>query len=125
MSSIYEHTRGIKEVTDCLQTAVGDMGKSPGQSRYQTGVHILPLRWKDDDLGVATEVDTLGVIFYKSYHNSVKTREIPIANLARELRVCLGEFPKKYEKRDAHLIFYHAGHAEQNIWRSELPIWTS
>jgi hypothetical protein len=125
VSLINEHARDIKEVTERLQAAVDDTWKTRGQNRYRAWVHVLLLRWKDDDLGVATEVDALGFIFSKSYHYNVETWEIPNAKPVRELQFRLGEFLTKYDKQDALLIVYYAGHAEQNIRRSEPPIWAS
>ena len=111
----------MKKVTEYLPTTVDDIWKLGGQNRYQAGVRILLLQWKDDDVGLATEIDVLGGVSYKSYHYNVETWGIPGTNAVRELQVRLGEFVKKHDKHDALLIFYHSGHTEQNIRRSEPP----
>ena len=125
MSLSNEHAPDIKSVTQRLQEAVDETWKTRGRSRYKSGVNVLLLHWKDDDLGVTEEIELLRVIFSESYHYSVESWEIPGEKPTRELQRRIAEFIDSFDKPDALLIVYYAGHAIQNEQRDDSPIWVS
>ena len=79
-----EHTPDIKCVTRRLQAAVDETWHKRDQKGY-SNVHVLLLRWEDDDLNVTVELEELGVIFSRCYHYSVESWQIPSEKPATRL----------------------------------------
>lgn len=123
MSSVGEHAPDVKSIVERLQAAVDAAAPTRGQSRY-TEVHVLMLYWKDDDLGVASEIRDLASIFIKTFHYLVESWEIPSEKPTRCIQERMNKF-LKYDSLESLLIVYYAGHAIQNEQCSEPPIWIS
>lgn len=87
-----------------------------------SAVNVLLLSWKDDDLGVETEIVELDNVLRNIYRYSVEVWTIPSRKSHNELGDRLRDFTKKYEKEDSLLIVYYGGHgylndSRQLVWR--------
>jgi hypothetical protein len=81
-------------------------------SLLYTSVHVLLLRWKDDDLGVAEEADQLAKVFSDSYHFEVTTGLIPSDSPSRWLsRKILNFVELEDDSRQTLKIVWYGGHS--------------
>jgi hypothetical protein len=124
VSLVSEHAPDIECVTRRLQAAVDETWKTRDQKGYSE-VHVLLLRWEEDDLKVAVELEELGIIFSKCYNYSVELWRIPSEKPATKLQRRLADYVDNFDTPNTLLIVYYAGHAMQNEQRDESPIWVS
>jgi len=82
------------------------------------------VRWEEDDLGVAKEIEGLELMLRDTYNFEVDTFAIPSAkrgylDLVDRIRLLL----KKYDLEDNLFILYYGGHAGQD--EQSQPAWVS
>ena len=84
-------------------------------------VHALLLSWKEDDLGVADEVEELENVLRIDYAcQSVRRWEIPSLKPYSNLEDELYQFKKAHSSSDSLLIVYYAGHGyldHSRLWK--------
>lgn len=107
----------------------GQLYRSRAHSRVYTGspysaVNVLLLSWKDDDLGVADELDRLQHVLENHYRYSVETWSIPSNDSHNSLGDRLREFTKTHAVKDALLIVYYGGHGYLNASRLHIWAWS-
>jgi hypothetical protein len=73
-------------------------------------VHVLLLKWADDDLGVADELKQLKGFFYNKYCFNVDTFDIPSEYPYDALEWRLADFKSNYSIPENLLIVYYGGH---------------
>lgn len=86
-----------------------------------TSVHVLLLRWIDDDLQVQREINDLRCVFRERFHFEVEQWDIPNTNSTRELQDKLYAFQKAHQSELELLIVYYGGHGKfsadgRSIW---------
>ena len=89
--------------------------------RY-SNVQVLLISWKDDDLGVAKEVEKLQNVFNDLYHYDVEVYQIPSVKPDKALKRRILEFLDG-DGEETLLILYYAGHAKKSLQLNEAPIW--
>lgn len=77
--------------------------------RYSS-VHVLLLRWEDDDLGTEREVADLEKVFRDSYHYYTERYEIPTDDPTTQLEYKLNDFRRAYDDGNSLLVLYYGGH---------------
>jgi hypothetical protein len=124
ISLVDEHISSIKHLAADLDEAVKAVWPRRQDIRY-TQVHVLLIRWEDDDLGVITEVQELKHVFQHIYNYSVETYDISSVMPQRTLNQRIQEFLKYDEKNgdETLLIVYYAGHARRVPDSNEPPLW--
>lgn len=90
-------------------------------ARYRN-VQVLLLRWAEDDLGVAWEVEDLEKAF-QSYGFNAETWLIPSENSHLKLMLKAGTFVETHENTDTLFIVYYGGHATINRRRQSTWSW--
>ena len=90
-------------------------------ARYKD-VQVLLLRWAEDDLGVAWEVEDLEKAF-KAYGFKAETWLIPSENSHLKLMLKAGTFVETHENTDTLFIVYYGGHATINRRRQSTWSW--
>ena len=95
--------------------------QATGSPRYSR-VSVLLIQWKEDDLGVATELEKLYNVFKTEYgYDCGKVFKIPERNSQVALMTRLQQLIDN-ASRDHLLIIYYGGHSDdsssqQSIWR--------
>ena len=85
-------------------------------------VYVLLLSWKEDNLGVATEIDQLNLLFRRGCGFQVERFLIPSEESDEAIAECLRDFVRRYQRSDSLLIVYYGGHGKLNDAR--LALWT-
>ena len=85
-------------------------------------MHVLLLKWADDDLAFFKEVNGLYRIFKDLYHFDVEIYDIPNVKPGRSVSKRLLEF-LDCDGQGILRIVYYGGHARQTQQRNECPIW--
>lgn len=89
-----------------------------------TAVHVLLLRWTEDDLGVQVEISALCRVFEIRFHFDVEEWQIPSLNPTRALQKKLYGFQDAHQSETELLIVYYGGHAKadprrgRSIWQA-------
>ena len=89
-----------------------------------TSVHVLLLRWIDDDLHIQMEITKLETVFANHFHFQVEQWQIPSVNPTRALQTKLYSFQDAHQSEEELLIVYYGGHSEadsrrgRSIWRA-------
>jgi hypothetical protein len=124
VSLVEEHIPSIKHLAADLEAAIKAVWPRRRDIRY-THVHVLLIRWEDDDLGVVSEIRELKHVFEDIYNYNVEAYDIPNAMSHRTLNQRIQEFLKYDEKNGDQtlLIVYYAGHARKVHDSNEPPIW--
>ena len=88
-------------------------------------MHVLLLRWVDDDLGVVKEIKDLHHVFTEIYHYDVQLYEIPNAKPDKTLKRRLYDFLQQEEDSMNTMLFivYYGEHARKGLQTNEAPIW--
>ena len=94
----------------------------PSGPNYYTAVHVLLLRWADDDLGVQSEISALHNVFQTQFHFEVEEWQIPSLNPTRALQKKLYDFQNDHQSETELLIVYYGGHAKSDSRRGR-SIW--
>ncbi|MCJ1351262.1 MAG: hypothetical protein MMC33_001246 [Icmadophila ericetorum] len=106
------HLKSIDDFAKDLNAAVKSAFPNSGRGRY-TGVYVLFLRWKDDELGVFKEIEKLGEVLRTK--NNFLTEEYLIPSNGqpqRSLTKKLLGFMDDHEAQDSLLILYYGGHGD-------------
>lgn len=96
-------------------------GSFPIQRRPRNATaSVLMLKWKDDDLGVNSELVRLRDVFHYLYHFQTEIWEIPREKAAQKLSNKIYDWKHEYCEDEAIpgeplplLILFYAGHAER------------
>ena len=110
-----------------LETFAEDLNQAlktsfPPGPNYYTAVHVLLLRWADDDLGIQSEISALRSVFETRFHFDVEEWQIPSLNPTRALQKKLYGFQDAHQSETELLIVYYGGHAKSDSRRGR-SIW--
>ena len=110
-----------------LETFAEDLNQAlkasfPSNPNPYTSVHVLLLRWTEDDLGVQTEISALRRVFESRFHFDVEEWQIPGVNSTRALQKKLYGFQDAHQNQTELLIVYYGGHAKADSRRGR-SIW--
>ncbi|KUJ24440.1 uncharacterized protein LY89DRAFT_776560 [Mollisia scopiformis] len=84
---------------------------NPRRSQRYSTVHVLLIRWKDDDIGVADEVKQLAQLFRDKFNFFVWPYQIPTENSQVELYLHIAQFIQRCGSENDNLIILHySGH---------------
>ena len=128
-----EHHLGqLSDLTGRLEEAINTTNERV-TSRWATRDHpyskvsVLLLSWKDDDLGVRSEVNQLRSLFADTFNYDVDEWQLPSGPTCYlALLNKLGEFTSENGGPDTLIIIYYGGHAYQSAKRASYgPIWVS
>ena len=82
------------------------------------------IRWEQDDLGVAGEVNALASVFESQYGFNVENWQIPANDKSHHnLMQKALDFLDDYDARDNLFILYYAGHGLNNQERQSTWTW--
>ena len=123
-TSFSQNHADIQKLGDDLNEAVQAAWPKRHDIRYSQ-VHVLLLSWKDDDLGVAQEIETLRHVFRDMYNFQVQEYQIPSSKPDRNLKHRVWEFlgHKIIDNKENLLILYYGGHARRAMQSNEAPVW--
>jgi hypothetical protein len=83
----------------------------PRRSQRYSAVNVLLVTWKDDDIGVASEVDELAHLFRDEFSFFVWPYQIPSNNSQVQLQLHVAQFIERCGSSDDNLIIlYYSGH---------------
>lgn len=92
-----------------------------GLARYQqrrvhryAAVNVLLLTWKDDDIGVAAEVEKLEYMFRDVFNFQTWKYQIPSEGSAATLNAFIAQAIRIYGNEECLLIVYYGGHGEES-----------
>ena len=110
-----------------LETFAEDLNQAlktsfPSDPNHYTAVHVLLLRWADDDLGVQSEISALYSVFETQFHFDVEEWQIPSLNPTRALQEKLYGFQYAHQSETELLIVYYGGHGKSDSRRGR-SIW--
>jgi len=99
----------------------------PTKSRRYDNVHVLLLRWAEDDLGTEREIKDLEKVFRETYHYTTECETIPSDDSHNTLEYIITRFRQSYDSPDRPdspynlLILYYGGHGvkkpdNKSIW---------
>ena len=93
---------------------------STSPRRYDA-VHVLLVRWKDDDLGTETEIRDLEIVFRTLYNYKTERALIPSDNAYNSLESIVVDFRQRNDGPNNLLIFYYGGHgvkvsSNKSVW---------
>jgi hypothetical protein len=106
---IIQAPRGVRDIHKGSYTQSLKRVFTTTPRRYDA-VHVLLVRWEDDDLGTETEINDLDKIFRETYHYSTECRTIPTDDAFNSLECTVVNFRQKNDSPDNLLIFYYGGH---------------
>ncbi|KAL8887036.1 MAG: hypothetical protein Q9192_006383 [Flavoplaca navasiana] len=118
----HEHVSKLKEFSQDLQKAIANSFPRPSTS--YTAVHVLLLRWADDDLNVQVELSSLKAVLENQYLFAAEQWDIPSLNSTRALQTKLYDFQNSHQSEDELLIVYYGGHADADRRRGR-SIWAA
>ena len=110
-----------------LETFVDDLNKSltrsfPAEDCSYPAVHVVLVRWVEDDLGVQSEITKLRCIFENQFNFQVEEWYIPTPDPYEFLEDKMFHFKKAHQSKKELLIFYYGGHAGKDLKRGR-SIW--
>lgn len=108
--------------TKDLQDAISDSFPRP-KAPY-TSVHVLLLRWVEDDLNVQEELTSLKRVFEHQFRFATEQWDIPSQNPTRALQTRLYDFQDAHQSENELLIVYYGGHGDADRRRGR-SIWTA
>ncbi|KAL9614187.1 MAG: hypothetical protein Q9204_008848, partial [Flavoplaca sp. TL-2023a] len=118
----HEHISKLEEFSQDLEKAIANSFPRPSTS--YTSVHVLLLRWADDDLNVQVELSSLKAVFENQYLFAAEQWDIPSLNPTRALQTKLYDFQNSHQSEDELLIVYYGGHADADRRRGR-SIWAA
>ena len=98
----------------------------PRRSQRYSVVHVLLLRWQDDDIGVAGEIDSLANLF-RLFNFVVWPYQIPSENSQAQLQLQIAQFIQRCGSDGENLIIlYYSGHGGRNAdGKSSECVWSA
>ncbi|KAG4439647.1 hypothetical protein IFR05_004844 [Cadophora sp. M221] len=115
-----EHIPDIAHFAADLNIAVNAGWAQRHEARYSK-VHVLLLKWVDDDLGVDSELKDLGQVFSGLFRYDVDVFEIPNEKPDKALSRRVIDFLEN-DSDQALFIVYYGGHAKPSQTNGA-PIW--
>lgn len=94
------------------------------EQRYNA-VNVLLLTWRDDDIGVAPEVDRLGKMFGDIFNYKTWSYKIPSENSGARLSSFIAQAVHSYGREDCLLIIYYGGHGDQVVETKSPCTWAA
>jgi hypothetical protein len=89
---------------------------NPRRSQRYSAVHVLLITWKDDDIGVADEVNELTHLFRDKFNFFVWPYQIPSKNSQAQLQLYIAQFILRCGSDDDNLIILHySGHGGKTV----------
>ncbi|KAI4253500.1 MAG: hypothetical protein L6R42_007556 [Xanthoria sp. 1 TBL-2021] len=115
----HDHISKLEVFSQDLQRAISNSFPRPNTSYIS--VHVLLLRWAEDDLNVQDELTSLKEVFENQYHFATEQWDIPSQNPTRALQNKLYDFQNCHQSEDELLIVYYGGHGDpdrrgRSIW---------
>ncbi|KAL8991635.1 MAG: hypothetical protein Q9169_007796 [Polycauliona sp. 2 TL-2023] len=115
----HDHISNLKVFSEDLQSAIANSFPRP-RTAY-TSVHVLLLRWDEDDLNVQVELTMLKLVFESQFRFLCEQFDIPGRDPTRALQKKLYEFQDAHQGEDELLIVYYGGHGDpdrrgRSIW---------
>ncbi|KAL8915002.1 MAG: hypothetical protein Q9171_000442 [Xanthocarpia ochracea] len=117
-----EHISNLEVFSQDLQKAIAN--SFPRPSTLFTSVHVLLLRWVEDDLNVQEELTALKAVFDNQYGFATEQWNIPSQNSTRALQSKLYDFQNCHQSEDELLIVYYGGHGDADRRRGR-SIWAA
>ncbi|KAL8858201.1 MAG: hypothetical protein Q9178_005213 [Gyalolechia marmorata] len=117
-----EHISNLEVFSQDLQKAIAN--SFPRPRTLYTSVHVLLLRWVEDDLNVQEELTTLKAVFDNQYGFATEQWNIPSQNSTRALQSKLYDFQNCHQSEDELLIVYYGGHGDADRRRGR-SIWAA
>lgn len=87
-------------------------------------MHVLLLRWTEDDLNVQDELTRLRNVFEGQFRFATEQWDIPSQNPTRALQGKLYDFQDAHQSEDELLIVYYGGHGDADRRRGR-SIWAA
>ncbi|KAL8936126.1 MAG: hypothetical protein Q9216_005093 [Gyalolechia sp. 2 TL-2023] len=113
ISLIDHHVKDVETLCQVLNQALSAAFPKSSRSRY-TDVYVLLISWEDDDLGVATEVDELEILFRQLYQYKTDHWKIPSTKSHNAVVRRIMQSLEEFESIDKLLIVYYGGHGYMN-----------
>ncbi|KAL8647832.1 MAG: hypothetical protein Q9226_006266 [Calogaya cf. arnoldii] len=115
----HDHISSLEVFSQDLQQAIAN--SFPRPKTLYTSVHVLLLRWAEDDLNVQHELTTLMNVFNNQYSFATEQWDIPSQSPTRALQTKLYDFQNSHQNEDELLIVYYGGHGDadrrgRSIW---------
>ncbi|KAL8789317.1 MAG: hypothetical protein Q9213_001240 [Squamulea squamosa] len=118
----HDHISSLEIFSQDLQKAIAN--SFPRPKTLYTSVHVLLLRWAEDDLNVQQELSTLKGVFENQYNFATEQWDIPSQNPTRALQAKLYDFQICHQSEDELLIVYYGGHGDADRRRGR-SIWAA
>ena len=122
------HPRGFdKRHAEKLKTFVDHLNGSltrsfPAKECPYPGVHVILVRWVEDDLGVQSELAKLRRTFESQFNFQVEEWYIPSPDPYEFLEDKIFHLKKAHQNESELLIVYYGGHAGKDLRRGR-SIW--
>ncbi|KAI4134407.1 MAG: hypothetical protein LQ341_006025, partial [Variospora aurantia] len=117
-----EHISKLEVFTSDLREAI--YTSFPRRTTPYTSVHVLLLRWAEDDLNVLEELTILKWVFENQFRFATEQWDIPSQNSTRALQSKLYDFQDAHQDENELLIVYYGGHGDADRRRGR-SIWTA
>ncbi|KAL8987232.1 MAG: hypothetical protein Q9177_003541, partial [Variospora cf. flavescens] len=117
-----EHISKLEVFTSDLREAI--YTSFPRLTTPYTSVHVLLLRWAEDDLNVLEELTILKRVFENQFQFATEQWDIPSQNSTRALQSKLYNFQDAHQEENELLIVYYGGHADADRRRGR-SIWAA
>ncbi|KAL8738251.1 MAG: hypothetical protein Q9181_000931 [Wetmoreana brouardii] len=116
------HISKLEVFTEDLQKAIAN--SFPRSKTTYSSVHVLLLRWAEDDLNVQVELTSLRNVFETQFYFATEQWDIPSRDSTRALQTKLYEFQQAHQNEDELLILYYGGHGYpdrrgRSIWAAK------
>ncbi|KAL8971462.1 MAG: hypothetical protein Q9197_003256 [Variospora fuerteventurae] len=117
-----EHISKLEVFTSDLREAI--YTSFPRLTTPYTSVHVLLLRWAEDDLNVLEELTILKRVFETQFRFATEQWDIPSQNSTRALQSKLYDFQDAHQDENELLIVYYGGHGDADRRRGR-SIWAA
>ena len=87
-------------------------------------MHVLLLRWAEDDLNIHYELTRLKNVFEQQFRFATEQWDIPSQNPTRALQTKLYDFQNAHQGENELLIVYYGGHGDPDRRRGR-SIWAA
>ncbi|KAL9015742.1 MAG: hypothetical protein Q9185_006882, partial [Variospora sp. 1 TL-2023] len=118
----HEHISKLQVFTSDLREAI--YTSFPRLTTPYTSVHVLLLRWAEDDLNVLEELTILKGVFETQFRFATEQWDIPSQNSTRALQSKLYDFQDAHQDENELLIVYYGGHGDADRRRGR-SIWAA
>ncbi|KAL8680082.1 MAG: hypothetical protein Q9224_006975, partial [Gallowayella concinna] len=116
------HISNLDVFCQDLQKAIAN--SFPRPKTLYIAVHVLLLRWAEDDLNVQEELTVLKTVFEDQFKFATEQWDIPSHNSTRALQTKLYDFQNAHQSEDELLILYYGGHGDADRRRGR-SIWAA